>query len=281
MDHVDGTGEGGGQPGWAVPAEGRPQAESPYVPPQADSPYAAQPQGAYGSQAPMGYGQQAPVGYAPQAPVGYANQPGYGGPVGYAPQPYYGQPVPPAQPGTSTLAIVGLVLAFIVPPVGLVLSIVALVRVQRGRVPAKGRGLAIAGTIVGAVCSLIGVLIVLAAVQVVQTQTEIRGAFEDVQDALRNDDCQAYLDGTTENFRAQLGVVTCDDFEAFVTTSQGPQGFGTVPVTDVDVHGTTAVLRTLENVAYAEGGTPRMEAFDYTLVKRDGEWLVDGVALGD
>jgi hypothetical protein len=71
-----------------------------------------------------------------------------------APAPYAGQqpgpyPVPPQPAPSATLAIVGLVTA-IVPCtslIGLVVSIVALVRTRRG---APGRGLAIAGTVVGA-----------------------------------------------------------------------------------------------------------------------------------
>jgi hypothetical protein len=71
-----------------------------------------------------------------------------------APAPYGGQqpgpyPVPPRPAPSATLAVVGLVTA-IVPCtslIGLVVSIVALVRTRRG---APGRGLAIAGIVVGA-----------------------------------------------------------------------------------------------------------------------------------
>lgn len=47
----------------------------------------------------------------------------------------------------STLSIVGFVLAFVVNIVGLVVSIVALVQI--GRTGERGRGLAIAGIVVG------------------------------------------------------------------------------------------------------------------------------------
>jgi hypothetical protein len=71
-----------------------------------------------------------------------------------APAPYGGQqpgpyPVPSPPAPSATLAIVGLVTA-IVPCtslIGLVISIVALVRTRRG---APGKGLAIAGVVVGA-----------------------------------------------------------------------------------------------------------------------------------
>ncbi|WP_159620224.1 DUF4190 domain-containing protein [Arthrobacter zhaoguopingii] len=48
--------------------------------------------------------------------------------------------------GSRTLSITGLVLAFLISPVGLILSIVALVKARRS---GTGNGLAVAGIIVG------------------------------------------------------------------------------------------------------------------------------------
>ncbi|MBO0869704.1 MAG: hypothetical protein J2P15_14175, partial [Micromonosporaceae bacterium] len=56
----------------------------------------------------------------------------------------YGQPPPPKS--TSGLAIAGLILAFLLAPIGLILSIVGLVQTGGGR--RKGRGLAITGLVV-------------------------------------------------------------------------------------------------------------------------------------
>jgi Co/Zn/Cd efflux system component len=63
------------------------------------------------------------------------------------PQPPYGPPAPPAAPqSTSGLSIAGLILAFLAPLIGLILSIVALVQIKK--TGQKGKGLAIAGIIV-------------------------------------------------------------------------------------------------------------------------------------
>ncbi|HLL68209.1 MAG TPA: hypothetical protein VK453_21205 [Micromonosporaceae bacterium] len=66
-----------------------------------------------------------------------------------APPPPYGGPTAPAQPserGTNGLAVAGLVLAFLLAPVGFVLSIIAFV--QAGKRGQRGKGLAIAGIVV-------------------------------------------------------------------------------------------------------------------------------------
>lgn len=80
----------------------------------------------------------------------------------------YSAPHPPASPpqysapdasgSTSGLAVVGLILAFLVPIVGLVLSLVALGRT--GERKAGGRPLAVIGTIVGGLFTLGGLLLV-------------------------------------------------------------------------------------------------------------------------
>ena len=67
-----------------------------------------------------------------------------------APYGQQGYPVaPPPQQGTSGLAIAGLILAFLVAPVGFILSLIAVFKTGNGR--SKGRGLAIAGIIVSVV----------------------------------------------------------------------------------------------------------------------------------
>ena len=53
---------------------------------------------------------------------------------------------PPASRPTSGLAITGLILAFVIAPIGFVLSLIAIFKT--GATKAKGRGLAIAGVIV-------------------------------------------------------------------------------------------------------------------------------------
>lgn len=83
---------------------------------------------------------------------------------------------PPAQPTgytpapaakTNTLAIVGLILAFVVSLGGLIVSLIALNQIkQTGE---GGRGLALAGVIISAIGLVIGVLYVIFAVILVGT----------------------------------------------------------------------------------------------------------------
>ncbi len=124
--------------------------------------------GAPGSQTPGSspYGQPS---YG-QSPTPYGQQP-YGqasGQQAYGQSPY-GQPYPgggyPGQQGPRenpgrTLGIVGLILAFIpvLNPVGLILSIVALVKSKKA---GMGNGIAVAGIIVGALATILLVLAIL------------------------------------------------------------------------------------------------------------------------
>lgn len=120
----------------------------PPVPPAGAEPPAppAAPQPPYGQPAPQPYGQP---GYAPPA---YAQQPGY-------PQPYA------AGPATNSLAIVALVLSlsgFIVGLTaigGIVCGHLALAQIKR--TGEAGRGMALAGVIIGYCLVGIGVLLVL------------------------------------------------------------------------------------------------------------------------
>jgi hypothetical protein len=57
----------------------------------------------------------------------------------------YPAPVPP-QRGTSGLAIAGFILAFLLWPIGFILSLIAVFKTGKGR--SKGRGLAVAGLVV-------------------------------------------------------------------------------------------------------------------------------------
>ena len=83
----------------------------------------------------------------------------YGAPQGYgAPPPGYGAP---AQQGTNGLAIGALVCAFLVPPVGLILGIVA--KGQIKRTGQGGNGLATAAIVISALSMLLVAVAVIAA----------------------------------------------------------------------------------------------------------------------
>ncbi len=74
-------------------------------------------------------------------------------PVGY-------QAAPASTPG-KTLGIVGLILAFLAPFIGLILSIVAKVQSRKAGVP---NGIATAGIIVGAILTVIGLIITISVI---------------------------------------------------------------------------------------------------------------------
>lgn len=82
-------------------------------------------------------------------------------------------PVPPAAPAgaaaakTNTLAIVGLILAFLVSVAGIIVSAIALGQIKR--TGEGGRGLAVAGVIVGIVVTVIYVIIIIAEVVLAAT----------------------------------------------------------------------------------------------------------------
>ncbi|MCZ4299721.1 MULTISPECIES: hypothetical protein [Microbacterium] len=102
-------------------------------------------------------------------PPPYPEQPtpGSGAPAapggGYpaAPAPAYSQPTP--TPPGRVLSIVGLVLAFLMAPVGLIISIVAAVKLGKAGQP---KGLAIAGIIVGAIITILEIVAIILVVTV-------------------------------------------------------------------------------------------------------------------
>lgn len=136
---------------WSVPGQQPAYGQSPYGQQQyGQTPY-GQPQQPYGQQ--PGYGQQA----QPQ----YGQQPGYG-------QPQYGQaPYSPSvyggygysgSPGTNGLATASLICSLgglligLSAPVGIVLGIIALSQIKKTN--QDGKGMALAGVIVGSVLTL-------------------------------------------------------------------------------------------------------------------------------
>lgn len=94
-------------------------------------------------------------------------------PGGAAAPPQYGQAPPLQSPEavpprtTSGLAIAGLILAFLLPPIGLILSIVGLFKTGKGR--SKGRGLAVGGIVISLLAIGTGAVAVAAVVNKVST----------------------------------------------------------------------------------------------------------------
>lgn len=125
------------------------------TPPDAPQP---PPQGPYGP--PPGQGSDVPASgpdpYAAPGQVQPYGPPGRGPEDGRAQGQGYGQGYgvqPDPGPPTDVVSVLGLVLAVLLAPVGLVLSIVGIVRTRDGK--RKGRGFAIAGIIVSVVLSLL------------------------------------------------------------------------------------------------------------------------------
>lgn len=156
---------------------------SPHVSPAPPVPPYGYPPAQYGG--PPGYGSQ--PGYG--APPEYGGPPGYGAPPGY-PGPYdpY-QPYPAGVSPTNGLAIGSLVTSIagvvfgipltlfcyigaLIPIVGVVLGAVALGQIKRTN--QQGRGLAIAGIVVGAVTTALLVVIAIAVMTVFVNRSVFR-----------------------------------------------------------------------------------------------------------
>ena len=93
------------------------------------------------------------------------NTPSYGNPP-YEPYGYPGHPYPPYQypypaPRTNALAIASLVCAFLFAPLGIVFGHLSLSQIRRSG--EDGRGLALAGMVIGYVVTIAAILAVVAA----------------------------------------------------------------------------------------------------------------------
>ena len=86
---------------------------------------------------------------------GYSGNPGYPNYPGYPGQQPYATPYGPND-RWNTLCIVGFALAFIIPVVGLILSIIALNQINK--TGGKSRGLSIAGIIIGGISTVLTVI---------------------------------------------------------------------------------------------------------------------------
>ncbi|MBF0689352.1 MAG: DUF4190 domain-containing protein [Cellulomonas sp.] len=181
---------------------GAPVAAGPPVPPapSGHDPYAA-PVPVYGTPPAPGAGQP-PYGGQP----GYGSQPPYGAQPGYGSQPSYGAPAygPPGQPHgyppaapTDGLAVASLVtsvgglvlLAGAPGPIGVGLGIGALARIRR--TGARGRGMAIAGIVVGVVGTIVITAVVLLLLAIAQWGATTA---EQANDALGGQDLDQLMD---------------------------------------------------------------------------------------
>ena len=145
-----------------TPEQPAPQPPAPQYSAPQQYPAPQQPQQYPAPQQPQQYpAPQQPQQYpTPQQPgsgyYSYAEQPAPAAPGAPAVSAMPGAPVPPAQQPTNTLAILSLILAFIVAPAGIITGHIALGKIKRTGEP--GRGIALAGTIVGYVFTGLAVI---------------------------------------------------------------------------------------------------------------------------
>lgn len=207
-------------------------------------------------------------------------------------------PVPRSAPA---LPVLGLVLAFVMPLAGLILSIIATVRAGRA---GRSSGIAVAGIVV----SVITPILVAATIPVILNSSatteahapevaggdapvraerpsprpsddptlsdddRVRHAWERVGFALTDVDCATFRATTTTELRIATGVTTCRDFELFA--ADGPLWPDDAEVVHVEVDGDAAILTTIETELWGDDA-PREQAYEYTFIRRDGVWLMD------
>lgn len=128
---------------WGIPGQGADPSD------QTGAPFETQP---FGSQPSAG---QLPPQFTGDAAAG--GMAGGTGPAEFSQYPYaqpgYGYPMPPVQKQSNGLAIAGFVLAFLFSPLGLILSIIGLVR--SGKLGGAGKKFALSGVILSIVfCAL-------------------------------------------------------------------------------------------------------------------------------
>lgn len=259
---------GPGQPPYQPYAE---LAQAPYQPYAGPVPAPYQP---YATPGPAPY-EQDDAWSGPQ-PAGYP-QPGYP-PSGFG-QPGYGPPGfrPMAEPPrTPAIAVVGLVLSLVLAPVGLVVSLVALGRTRRA---GAGRGLAVAGSIIGAALLVMGVALGVALVPRLADLAEPRSTVLRFAAAVDQGTCDDFMASSTRALRADGGITTCDDFDAAIAGN----GYrdNQVLVTGVSLESGVATVSTIETYLWLEDGQTYTDRFVYRVVKEDGAWRVDAVDPAD
>lgn len=252
-----GAGEQAGSPSW------RPQDAGEWSPPAPSQGAAWQGQ----SPAP------APTTWPVQPPPPQVGTWGAPPPGGY-PHPGYLPPGQQPTAATPAIAVVGFVLAILLAPIGLVVSLVALGPTKRA---GSGRGLAVAGSIVGGVLTVVGIVGVVALVPMIGSLAAPGASVLRLDAAVENSDCDEFMATSTRAFRSDNELTTCDDFTAFVA-GDGYRD-NQVRITGVEIVNGVATVRTTETYLWLEDGETYTDRFSYRVVKEDGAWRVDGIDL--
>lgn len=185
---------------------------------------------------------------------------------------------------TSPLAIVGLVLAFLLPLVGAIISLVALGQTDAGK--RGGRGLAIAGAIIGFLLTIVG--IVVAVFTFIAAGAAVEAGSEGLTEISENLDesyqTKADVDaGTIDDFSPDfaLGPVATDEFatvmEVTVTNSGATAYTYSATIAAVSADGATQYETAYVTVAeLAPGQTSVQDASFFEQVPDDATYeLVD------
>ncbi|WP_125967399.1 DUF4190 domain-containing protein [Bifidobacterium samirii] len=147
----------------------------------------------------------------------------------------------------NVLCIVGFVLAFVIPPVGVILSAIALVQINRTR--ERSRGLSIAGIVVGGVLTalwVVGIVFVGWAIDTAIRYSDDQGSSHSYSYDYNDADCPVEIDGecySLDDLEREWGDFDWDDFgvgglDASKWVGDTPNGtFGTD--FDVDFGGET------------------------------------------
>jgi hypothetical protein len=186
-------------------------------------------------------------------------QPGYG-------QPAYGQPGY-QPPRTNTMAILGLVFAFVFSPLGVVFSAIGLKQIKERR--EGGRGLALAGLIISILSIVVGILLV------VLFATVLAPA---VEKAAQSGSAASVAPGAGAPAGDTTGVVAaCEvivpavlNLESDLSTVQTPEDYATVM---------TALMTTMESAA-GQTTDPTFVTHVQTL-SGDFQQAVDAVNAGE
>jgi hypothetical protein len=120
-------------------------------------------------------------------------------------------PAPQPQPGTSGLAIAGLILAFLMAPLGFILSLIALFKTGAGK--RKGRGLAIAGLIVSVLIMAGGLTVGLLVANSTVVDPGCTAGKTAILDSANNADPKS-LQGTVDSLNAAAAKAKHDDVRA-------------------------------------------------------------------
>ena len=193
--------------------------------------------------------------YQSAPPEGYAGQaPAYGQP-GYQPQ------------KTNTMAILGLVFAFVFSPLGVVFSAIGLKQIKERR--EGGRGLALAGLIISIISIVLAILAIVLFAAVLAPAVE-KAAQSQAAAPASSDPATAPADGNGVVAACEVIVPAVVNLDSDLSTAETPEEYAKV----------MNALRTTMESAAAQTTDPTFTAHVQTL-SGDFQQAVDAVNAGE